>query len=110
MAIDSEQLNIIDIYNKLFAGKKLAIEFPSPAAAERFRVRLQQFKHIQETSQLAIGLVDEIDIQRLSFLTASSNGMSCEVTAIVRLKPKVVAKTFEVLELSDVDDTGDTDG
>lgn len=61
------QVSIVDIYNLLFAGKSIQLNFVNYEDAESFRIRLQQFKTRQDRAQVAIGMLSDTDKQKLSF-------------------------------------------
>lgn len=86
------------IYNKLLAGKKLEIRFPSAAESERFRVRMHQYKKMQEKEQLNIGIIAEEDIPVFSVSCRPDSYGYC---LAISFRTRKAAQTFTVIEEAD---------
>lgn len=60
-------VKLLDIYNVLFAGKRISISFASSEDAESFRLRLHQYKKRTEDTFISLGMIDEKEVKRFSF-------------------------------------------
>jgi hypothetical protein len=65
-------LDVSEIYSHLFAGKRLRLTFTSAEEAEKFRVRMAQYKAAQDRSMISVGMMSEEERQSLSFQVEQS--------------------------------------
>lgn len=68
-------MNIQEIYNLLFAGKKLELTFPNEIEINAFKVRLHQVKLANEKPSVEVGLMKEEDRQQLNCKVYDENGV-----------------------------------
>jgi hypothetical protein len=111
--VEEAELNLSDIHNALFAGKKLELEFETPEEAEAFRVRLAQYKARQDKQMQELGMQGEGERSRFSFQVQGRLPpgdtlfpVTGTVTAILEYKEKVAQKLFKVRILGDSDGEG----
>jgi hypothetical protein len=86
------QADFNEIYNLLFAGKSIRLEFTTAKEAEYFRVRFATFKIRQEKALLDIGAVEPSDI--LSFSFTKEKNSSTYVAKLIARRPLT---TFKIL-------------
>jgi len=75
-SVGEAKVSLVDIYNLLFAGKNLQLNFPTKNEAENFRIRLHQYKTRQDRAQVAIGMIAEAELQRLVFRYEEGTGIA----------------------------------
>lgn len=85
-----------DIYALLFAGKKINIDFPSAMEAERFRVRMAQFKSAQDRAMVSLGMMETTDRLAFSFSYDPASGF-----AKLEFKEKHREKLYNIVILDD---------
>lgn len=85
-----------DIYGYLLAGKRINIDFPDEAEAEKFRVRMAQFKRVQERAMTSLGMMEESDRLAFSFSYDSKTGF-----AALEFKEKKKEKLYNIVIIED---------
>ena len=91
-------MQLQEIFDTLFAGKKLQLSFDSSAEFNNFRVRLFQLKARQEKQMVDLGMMEDGDKLALSFSKIQPDmlgGFRVEAT----LKAKAQKKEFKVVIL-----------
>lgn len=91
------QGDIEELYNLLFAGKKFTLGFESAIDAEKFRVRLSQYKLIQEKALIAVELLNEKERPVFSFKYNED-----EKTAICCFSTRKDKRQYEFVLLEEV--------
>ena len=90
------QADFNEIYNLLFAGKKLQLEFQDAKAAEYFRVRFAQFKSRQENSLVDSGFLETEALSAFSFIRVKDSSIWT-----LSFTPKKIVATFKILVLDE---------
>lgn len=62
-------MNVLEIYNNLYAGKFLEVEFASKEEAMNFRNKLGVYKFRQDKYMISIGMLMPADCTEFSFIT-----------------------------------------
>ena len=101
-------MNLRDIYQTLFAGKKLRLQFDSSSEALTFRAKLYRFKKQQDQILLATELIE--DRQRLVYLTEPLLLPQGAVQVVIYLEDKGPTKEYEVCIIEDDDDRREQEG
>lgn len=93
-------MDVHEIYGLLFAGKKLEMSFYSPEERETFKVRLHQVKAMNEKPMLELGMLQETEIQRITFtyVEIALNGI---LKYLISLTPRPPKKQYTVKILED---------
>lgn len=114
--------NIVDIYNILFAGKKLRMEFDNAREAEIFRVKLAQYKGRQDKLMAGLGVIDDSARQVFSFSIQQLLALAPEdaelplpeverltvpVAVTLQFKEKDIARRYKITILDDEDQEQD---
>lgn len=97
-------MNLLEIYNTLFAGNKLKMFFETSGELEKFRIRLHQVKKQQEQPQVDLGMMLEIDRQKLSFKPQPHN-IDNRLLVLIMLEGKPAKIDYHV-EIVDEDEDG----
>lgn len=92
-----QSADINEIYNLLFAGKRLQLSFDSVKEAEYFRIRFATFKSRQESSLLSAGFMEEEDIPAFSFIRADKQTNIWTLT----FRPRRAPASYKILVLDD---------
>jgi hypothetical protein len=93
-------MNLHEIYNTLFIGKKLRLSFSSKKEAETFRTALHRYKRDQELALAAADLLNAEDLKSLSF-KYSPEGEA--VTAVIAFSSPKAEKTYTILAVEEPD-------
>lgn len=98
-------LTFQQIYNTLYAGKKLAQQFANKAAAESFRVRLHHHKSKQDKLLEGLGMQVEEDRTVVSFKlqTSPEEQGSEEVIAFIQFAQPSPLKKYKVMIINDAE-------
>lgn len=86
--------NLLEIYNLLFAGERLQLQFPDEDAAERFRLKMTQFKSRQEKMLASIDAILKTEIQSFSF---KYNVDNCSANMHFKDKPDARQYSFQII-------------
>lgn len=92
-------MQIQEIFDHLFAGKRLQLSFDNKNEYESFRVRLFQLKARQEQQMIDLGMMEPGDKMALSFAKQEDDLLGAGVTVEVSLKAKQLKKEFKVVIL-----------
>jgi hypothetical protein len=95
-------LSFQQIYNELFAGKKLVLYFIDTDSAENFRTRMHHHKTKQEKTLEGLGLSNEEERTVLRF-TVKKNETGNEAVAYVQFAPASPLKRYPVVILDETD-------
>lgn len=99
-----QEASLQEIYNMLLAGEKIAMQFASKVAADRFRIRLQQMKRIQELAAISVGMMQPEERMQFSFTLDSPQTeqlpeFEVAVTATMQFKSKQPSVVFKIKRL-----------
>lgn len=86
------------IYNQLLLGDRIKMSFSDAVQAERFRIRLSQWKLIQERAMISIGGMEPEDRQVFVFRLDKETGIAILKFDEARSKKQY---EFEVISSSD---------
>lgn len=64
----TRNVNLLEIYNNLLAGRALEVQFESLKQAETFRVKLHQRKKLDDDLLLMQDMIKKADIKAFSFI------------------------------------------
>lgn len=92
-------MDVHEIYGLLFAGKKLEMSFDSTEEMFAFKVRLHQVKAIQEKPMLELGMMQDSEIQRVTFSNIAS--IPGALDYMVSLTPRPPKKQYAVKVVED---------
>lgn len=95
-------MNLREVYNQLFAGKKLRIAFSSEAEASNFRVRMHQFKNRQESQMIATGMLEKEEVQMFTF-SKSEQLRDGSILATMHFQDKQPSKDYRVTIIDEKD-------
>lgn len=108
-----------EIYNLLFEGKTLQLEFDSLEEAEKFRISLAQVKMVKDRQMVDVGLLEREELQKLSFRVEAQSGTlpldslipedEPKYIATIAFKEKKLARQFKILKVIDPDDDSGSD-
>lgn len=100
-------MNIHEIYSLLLAGKTLQLEFESDGEAEKFRVKLSQYKSRQHKAGVSVGLFTDTDRQRLSFAIQRQLNPAPPILATICFKDPGVLRQYVVRILEEEEEQED---
>lgn len=89
----ADNLTVQDIYQELFAGKKIRMRFESREEMNNFKIRLHKVKLTQEEQMISIGMLSELDRQTLNFFAMEETFPTSFELFLSSKKPK---QTFTV--------------
>lgn len=91
--------NIHEIYHLLMDGKELKLNFREKEDAERFRVKLAQFKSAQDKMMIGVGLIETGELRRFSF--SVQGDLELGWTASMKFTDRIVEKTYSIVIVTD---------
>ena len=106
--VQAFESNITEIYNLLFAGRKLRIPFATKEEAETFRVKLYKYKQQQDMMLLAAEIVDSKQVLNFSLQATMQEIVGHPFEATIFFKDKDVTRKYTVQILEDTDDNEGT--
>lgn len=92
-------MNIHQIYSYLIEGKTLQLPFPSSMEAEKFRIKLAQYKLRKDKTLLALEILNQSERQKVSFTCQLS--FDGTVDATIAFKDQDITRQYEVKILED---------
>lgn len=91
-------MNLQQIYDNLFAGKILEIQFSSKDDMDLFKIKLHQLRRRQETQMIDIGVMDPSEQQMISFNFIGGTGLENDWprTFIIAMSNRPARKEYTV--------------